>query len=263
MEAVRETLRINQGRIVAVDRPNNPFVQQNMSRAWEIPAIGGKDPLLLSRYAEMLDLSGSGDIGRDILSREHIGLDLLDVRYALVPEVWLLAGNIGIDHERWLIENTMYPNSLDPDDDIPYVLARNRRALAPALLVPRVIALAPEDTRVAIVSSRLPDGSVWNPETLALIELGTDIQVENSRLNESESCGSATVALKGSRLREYLIKSRSECFLVVREVFYPWWKASINGERTKLIPTNHALMGVVIPKGESFVRLTLVTESLY
>ena len=45
MEVVRETLRINQGRIVAVDGPNNPFVQMNMSRAWELPTIGGKKPI--------------------------------------------------------------------------------------------------------------------------------------------------------------------------------------------------------------------------
>ena len=263
METVREALRVNQGRIVALDGPNNPFIYLNMSRAWQIPTVGGKDPLLLSRYSEMLDLSGSGDIGQDILSRRHVGLDVLDVRYALIPETWLATGNIEIDPDRWVVENTMYPHSADPDDDIPYVLVRNGRALSPAWLVPSVTTLGPEDTRVAVVSSRLPDGTVFDPSKRALIESSADIQVNDFDLSESVSCGSATVALKTSRIREYVVNNHSRCFLVMSEVFYPWWRASINGRRTTLIRTNHALMGISVPKGESRVRLTLVPESLY
>ena len=263
MESVRETLRVNQGRIVAVDGPNNPFVQMNMSRAWEIPTIGGKDPLVLSRYAQMLDLSGSGDLGRDILSEAHLALDLLDVRYALVPEAWLLAEEIKLDDSRWVIGNTMYPRSSDPDDDIPYVLIRNSRARSPAWLVPDVKVLTPNEMRVAVISSQLPDGTMFDPIKQVLIESGTNVQLDTEGRNFEGSCGSVTVALKTSRLREYVVNSRSECFLVISEVFYPWWQALVNGERTTLIQSNHALMGLVVPKGESRVRLTLVPQSLY
>lgn len=263
MKAVRETLRVNQGRIVAVDGPNNPFVQMNMSRAWEIPTIGGKDPLVLSRYAQILDLSGSGDLGRDILSEEHLALDLLDVRYALVPEAWLLEGEIRLEGDRWVVGNTMHPRSTDPDDDIPYVLIRNSRARSPAWLVSDVTVLTPDEVRVAVISSQLPDGTVFDPVKQVLIESGTNIQFDTGGRNPEGSCGSAAVALKTSRLREYVVNSRSECFLVISEVFYPWWQASVNGERATLIQSNHALMGVVVPKGESRVRLTLFPQSLY
>ncbi len=263
MKAVRETLRVNQGRIVAVDGPNNPFVQMNMSRAWEIPTIGGKDPLVLSRYAQMLDLSGSGDLGRDILSKEHLALDILDVRYALVPEAWLLAGEIQLDDRRWVIGNTMHPFSSDPDDDVPYVLIRNKRARSPAWLVPDVKVLTPNEIRVAVISSELPDGTMFDPMKQVLIESGTNVQVDTAGRHSEGSCGRVAVALKTSRLREYVVNSRSECFLVISEVFYPWWQASVNGERATLIQSNHALMGLVMPKGESLVRLTLFPQSLY
>ena len=263
MEAVRETLRVNQGRIVAVDGPNNPFVQMNMSRAWEIPTIGGKDPLVLSRYAQMLDLSGSGDLGRDILSTEHLALDLLDVRYALIPEAWLLAGEIQLDSGRWVIGNTMHPRSSDPDDDIPYVLMRNNRARSPAWLVPDVKMLTPNEIRVAVISSELPDGTMFDPNMQVLLESGTNVQLDAEGGQSKASCGSVAVALKTSSLREYVVNSRAECFLVISEVFYPWWQASINGERTTLIQSNHALMGLVVPRGESRVRLTLFPQSLY
>ena len=263
MEAVRETLRVNQGRIVAVDGPNNPFVQMNMSRAWEIPTIGGKDPLVLSRYAQMLDLSGSGDLGRDILSKEHLALDLLDVRYALVPEAWLLAGEIQLDDRRWVVGNTMRPRTSDPDDDIPYVLVRNKRARSPAWLVPDVKVLTSNEIRVAVISSDLPDGTMFDPMKQALIESETNVQLDADERNSGGSCGSVAVALKTSRLREYVVNSRGGCFLVISEVFYPWWQASVNGERATLIQANHALMGLVVPKGESRVRLTLLPQSLY
>ena len=196
MEVVRETLRINQGRIVAVDGPNNPFVQMNVSRAWELPTIGGKNPLVLSRYAQMLDLSGSGDLGRDILSREHLALDLLDVPYALVPQAWLLDGDNRLDSDRWLVENTMRPRSSDPDDDIPYVLVRNTRARSPAWLVPTVTVLTSDEIRVAVISSQLPDGNVFDLAKQALIESGTDVRLGKGERNQERSCGSVAVALK-------------------------------------------------------------------
>tara|TARA_B100001123_G_scaffold278658_2_gene310200 strand:+ start:13330 stop:15756 length:2427 start_codon:yes stop_codon:yes gene_type:complete len=263
MEAVRETLRVNQGRIVAVDGPNNPFVQMNMSRAWEIPTIGGKDPLVLSRYAQMLDLSGAGDLGRDILSTEHLALDLLDVRYVLIPEAWLLAGEIQVDDDRWVVGNTMHPRSSDPDDDIPYVLMRNNRARSPAWLVPDIKVLTPNEMRVAVISSELPDGTMFDPSMQVLIESGTNVHLDSEGRHSKASCGSVAVGLKTSHLREYVVNSRSECFLVISEVFYPWWQASINGKRTTLIQSNHALLGLVVPSGDSRVRLTLFPQSLY
>ena len=211
----------------------------------------------------MLDLSGSGDLGRDILSREHLALDLLDVPYALVPQAWLLDGDNRLDSDRWLVENTMRPRSSDPDDDIPYALVRNTRARSPAWLVPTVTVLTSDEIRVAVISSQLPDGNVFDLAKQALIESGTDVRLGKGERNQERSCGSVAVALKTLRLRDYVVNSRSECFLVISEVFYPWWQASVNGERSTLIQSNHALMGVVVPDGESLVRLTLFPQSLY
>ncbi len=157
----------------------------------------------------------------------------------------------------------MHPRSSDPDDDIPYVLMRNNRARSPAWLVPDVKLLTPNEIRVAVISSELPDGTMFDPSKEVLLESGTNVQLDAEGGQSKASCGSVAVALKTSRLREYVVNSRAECFLVISEVFYPWWQASINGERTTLIQSNHALMGLVVPRGESRVRLTLFPQSLY
>ena len=104
---------------------------------------------------------------------------------------------------------------------------------------------------------------MFDPMKQALIESETNIQLDAEERNSEGSCGSVAVALKTSRLREYVVNSRGGCFLVISEVFYPWWQASVNGERATLIQANHALMGLVVPKGESRVRLTLFPQSLY
>ena len=71
MEVVRETLRINQGRIVAVDGPNNPFVQMNMSRAWELPTIGGKTHWFCPAMDRCSTCRGQG-ISDETFCRENI-----------------------------------------------------------------------------------------------------------------------------------------------------------------------------------------------
>jgi len=51
--------------------------------------------------------------------------------------------------------------------------------------------------------------------------------------------------------------------LVLSEVYYPGWRATVNGERAEIREVDGALRGLVVPKGASRVELEYVPLSYY
>ncbi|HOZ68041.1 MAG TPA: hypothetical protein PLU11_03195 [Chitinophagaceae bacterium] len=52
----------------------------------------------------------------------------------------------------------------------------------------------------------------------------------------------------------FKVNSAGPTFLVLFQNHYPNWAVRINGQKTDIIPTNHAFMGVVVPGGEQVVE---------
>ena len=48
--------------------------------------------------------------------------------------------------------------------------------------------------------------------------------------------------------------SSSSAFLVLSDVYYPGWKATIDGKPTHIFKTNYILRGVQLPPGKHVVR---------
>jgi uncharacterized membrane protein YfhO len=63
--------------------------------------------------------------------------------------------------------------------------------------------------------------------------------------------------------RQYVVKSDGRCLLVLGEVYYPWWRASVDGQDVDVIRVNHAMVGVPVPAGSHLVRLRLVPVSVW
>ena len=53
-----------------------------------------------------------------------------------------------------------------------------------------------------------------------------------------------------------MLKVDAACpgLLVLPDVYYPGWKASVNGQDERIHPTNGAFRGVVVPEGTSRVE---------
>ena len=49
--------------------------------------------------------------------------------------------------------------------------------------------------------------------------------------------------------------------LVLTDVYYPGWKVTVNEERSKIIKTDYAFRGVVVPQGKSIVRFNYLPDS--
>lgn len=266
MQMLRDELQITGERALAADGSRNALLLPNLTRAWNVPSAGGNTAMGLKRYHDLLNMGGPGDIYAETLSGNHWGLDLLAVRYVLVPDVEVpekhpfLTVN-QLDHKRW---ESVERLSWDPNnpDYTYYWLVRNRRAMPRAWLVSKAIVLSREKILETIRTGRLPDGVPFSPDKFALLE-PPHVDIREHETSEDRSCGVVTVMKRSETAREFLVETKYPCFLVLSEVFYPWWQARINGTPAELVRVDYALMGLPLPSGQSQVRIEIVPTSLY
>ena len=58
------------------------------------------------------------------------------------------------------------------------------------------------------------------------------------------------------------VRIQSAALVVFSEIYEPGWTAYVDGERTEIVRTNHALRGVAAPAGEHTIELRYEPESL-
>jgi uncharacterized membrane protein YfhO len=66
----------------------------------------------------------------------------------------------------------------------------------------------------------------------------------------------------GRELR-YYVNSTSACVLVLGEVYYRWWRASLDNTPVDIIRVNHAMIGVPVSAGSHVVRLRLQPTTVW
>jgi hypothetical protein len=130
------------------------------------------------------------------------------------------------------------------------IIYENQQVMPRAWLVPETIVLKPEEVLTAVHTSELPDGRTYDPKTMALVEDGT-AQFQSSALQPTDTV--KVVSLEETRV-ELQTQASAPAFLVLSDVFYPGWRATIDGKRTPIFQTNYIQRGVKLPAGEHMVR---------
>jgi hypothetical protein len=256
MAKLREELNRTGERVLAVDGSRNQFLLPNLTRAWGIPAASGTGSLGIQRYVEIMGMGPSGATAPDVLSTAHRGIDLFAVGYVLVPEDSQLSGELTQQPDRWQrLENLHY---YDSDPDTYYVLLRNQRALPRASCVPQVLQAESAEALKTIRTGRLADGSDFDPSRTVMME--PDV-FARSHFRSTDEAGGAVVDDAGER--QYTVNARASCMLVLSEVFYPWWRASIDGEPAEPVRVNYAMTGIAIPPGSHIIRLSIRPVSVW
>jgi hypothetical protein len=59
------------------------------------------------------------------------------------------------------------------------------------------------------------------------------------------------------------VQTEGRGFLVLSEIFYPGWRATVNGNRVQIHKADGILRGIVVPRGQSKVVLRYVPMSIY
>lgn len=249
--ALRDELRRTGERVLATDGSKNQFLLPNLTRPWDVPAASGTGSLGIERYLDVLGMGGPGDVYPETLLGDHRGVDLFGIRYAFVREGTPLAAQVAAHTARWTaVENLHY---YDDDPDTFYTVFRNERPRQRAWCVSSVARVEPREALDTIRSGHLPGGAgEFRPESVALVEPG----MLPSWTNGPAAPEGAIVLAQPGR-REYAVTSPAPCLLVLGEVHYPWWRASIDGESADVARVNHAMVGVPVPAGSHVVRLDL------
>jgi hypothetical protein len=170
-------------------------------------------------------------------------LDLLNVRYVVTPAATSPNRSYMQDLKNNL--RTVY------EDDRVEVL-ENREALPRAWIVHSARQAAPEEALKMLNSGEV------DPRQTALLER----EPPNLSLPEVPSSDRASVASYEATRIELSTATGAPGLLVLSEVYYPAWKAYVDGEPAPLYRADHLLRAVPVPAGEHVVELRYESQSL-
>lgn len=130
------------------------------------------------------------------------------------------------------------------------IVYENQDVLPRAWLVPKTLSLQPEEVLAAVHTSQLPDGQIFDPKMMALVE-DSAATLQSSALQPTDYANVLNITETQVELET---QTTAPAFLVLSDVFYPGWKATIDGQPTPIFQTNYIQRGVKVPPGKHIVR---------
>lgn len=154
--------------------------------------------------------------------------------------------------------NSSY-GAIKPEDVGEASVYENLRARPRAWLVGKVLSVTEEEALHALHSSRLPDGSAFDPAQVALVETPLDFPTQTLDATHT----TARITHLSDERMEVVTGTSAPAFLVTSDVFYPGWQATIDDEHAEIFQTNYALRGVLVPAGTHTVRFAFRPLALH
>jgi hypothetical protein len=222
-------------RLAPLAGSNSALFAPNGSQRHGIASVSGYGPLVLERYYRFLGIEPSGHIVPAALEPEHHALDLLAARYILPP-----GGTVPLPEGRWRWVETMAGQPI----------YENQRAMPRVWLVPEVIKLPPPVILQVVQGARLPDGRRFEPGRMALVEEPVALAAA-----EPEGASHAMITHLSDTRMEISASSATPVFMVLSDLFYPGWRATVDGVAIPLVRTNYVLRGLSLPAGSHTVRV--------
>lgn len=211
-----EPFRIDQSRLGAGWQPSWALV------AGLDGVSGAYDPQGLARYNRYWDVAGRRP--------DSARYDLLNVRYILTPPDQPLTGPAGKFRE--------VARGRD------YAIYENTGALPRAFLVGRAVPVADAEAAWSAVSA-----NGFDPRAVVYLEGGA------APLDSGAAAGTVTLSRPGPDELTATVESDREAILVLGEVAYPGWRATIDGRDVPLLTADYTFRAVRVPAGRHEVRL--------
>ena len=135
---------------------------------------------------------------------------------------------------------------------------RNLRAQPRVWLASEVMPAKAEDILKAVRTSTLPDGRRFEPGQTALIE-----EPFSFRIEKPDPSGTARIVQLTNTRIEIQASSQTPTFMVMSDIYYPGWKAFVDGIETHIFRVDYALRGISLPAGGNIIRLEFAPLSFY
>ncbi|HEY3788249.1 MAG TPA: YfhO family protein, partial [Urbifossiella sp.] len=113
------------------------------------------------------------------------------------------------------------------------------------------------------------DSNLWNrlpasgAEARQLALLAEPLESSLDAAPPATDAEHANYGRPGAGQLEVDVHSTGRALLVLSELFYPGWKAEVNGRPVKILQVDGALRGVVVPRGDSRVSMHYIPVSFY
>lgn len=206
----------------------------DFSVMYQLQSIDGYDPLYLKYYGELIAASerGKPDIkppfgfNRIITPHNYDSpiIDLLGVKYILSLSE---------------LPNTYLKKVYQEGETKIY---ENNRSLPRVFFVKHVLAKINNEAIIqAMYQSQLKD---------------TAIIADEKTLQEDVAVGNITNIQYFPNSLQFTTQNQSSGFVVLTDIFYPTWHATIDGKPTRIYRTDYAFRGLFVPSGKHTIVLT-------
>lgn len=241
------------GRVAAIGRDVVPYGQ---AAYFGVDMVNGYEPLNLRHYVEYFSVLKTGDPAAaprrpvvwtdlDAIARPDL-LRALDARWIAANAPQPVAA-LGWEPAGSVPETTVF-GFYRGLRRVPFHLYRDRRPLGPAFYATSLTPVSGEAASLAaLAASTSPStASVWGWSGAAPDFAG----------------GTARLTRRGVDVYEYALDSKGRNFLVLSQVWYPGWRARLDGLETPVYRADHALIGVSVPPGTHALTLEMTSPAL-
>ena len=218
----------------------------------------GYDPVLSERQKVFSGLDEAGrSFNLTMLELQDRTLDIFNVRYVFVPPS-VLSESLA-DKTRWR-EVVIQRDPAKPYAD--YRIFENLRVL-PRVWLAGKTKVAWEGDQLKMIRGQIVDPD-FDPRQVALVDPDTAAKItlppEGGTTNVTANAASI-IQRSPTRL---VVETNADktSLLVLSEMFYPGWKATVDGDQIELLRVNYNLRGVQVPAGKHLVEIGYWPESL-
>jgi len=234
----------------------------NTATGFEVDDLGYFLGLVPARYVKFVNaLIKPGHFHNDlrppslraipIENKKQTILDLLNVRYLIIPSQEQLGKLVSNSHLLYAQETPVYNNEVR--------IYERRSALPRAYIVHRAVFETDEAKTFRLIELLGPgirEGVVVShPRVNRILE----------ELNEVPIKDDSTVKITRMTVNEVQleVQMKNPGFVVLSDAYHPDWRASINGISTKVFQTNYLVRSVYAPKGEHTIKFVFAPFSYY
>jgi len=184
--------------------------------------------------------------GEQFFQQDDRRLDLLNIRYLVVYTARQEFQRLSANTERYAM---VYQDS-------NIAVFENKNVLPRVFGVPLSgTAVESDDAMLERLKTR-----TFNPKATVLLPQPPSVSSNGPRSNAGfqESVEIIAAGMNGYTLRS---GASEPAVLVISQIYYPGWEAFVDGSKAKVLRTNYALTGVVVPAGSHEVRLVFAPRS--
>ncbi len=222
----------------------------NISRLWQVDSASGYEPLIFSRYSQLLNMTEGGflRVPWNYTAADRC-FDILAIRYATCA-----GGDERLLSLKDADGKAIWKKMADSGEASIF---ENLRAMPRAWLVSDVKTMSAAQVLTTIKTSRMPDGQVFNPANTALVdhELVDHDLVRYATKDEIGPLKSkmSFVTVEADRISLKIDASRS-AFLILSDSQYLGWTVKVNQKSVEAHGCDYVLRGVFVPAGKSKVE---------